>query len=129
MNTPIQDKRDYMAGRLPNGTTVEVGLFTSLPDDDGNGGVECADATYAREATDAWTETVSTGRVRRSNSNALTLPALTGTVRARGWGIWTAGGDLLHWGPTRTSEGTVIVVDFAAGDEPEFAVGDLYVEF
>ena len=102
-------------------TSVFVGLFTTLPADDGTGGVEVTGGSYARQGPVTFGAPAS-GIV--ANSGAITFPTATagwGTVL--GMGIWdmVSGGNLLYYGLLATSK----TVDI--GDQISFANAALTV--
>jgi len=102
-------------------TEVFVGLFTTLPSDDGTGGVEVSGGSYARQGAVTFGAPAS-GVV--ANAGAITFPTATaswGTVL--GMGIWdlVSGGNLLYYGALATSK----VVDI--GDQISFANAALTV--
>lgn len=84
---------------LSQPTTLEIALFTTLPDEDNLGGVEPAAASYARVSYGpgaAYWSAPSAGDGRVANSFAITFPAPTedwGTIL--GFGIFDQSGNLL----------------------------------
>lgn len=92
-----------------------VGLFTTLPADDGTGGVEVSGGAYARKLIDAtdWSAavggapTVKAGPSGSGTNPTWTFPAPTanwGTIV--GWGIFSAstGGTLKYFGALTTTK-------------------------
>lgn len=119
---------------LPNGTAVYVALFTTLPTSPaaaGTGAVEVSGSAYARVACSSWTQH-ATNTLRRQNNAAVTFAALTGAVSGVvGWGLYDAltGGNLIAYGPMRSASGGAATSrSFIATDQPQFAVGELWVE-
>lgn len=127
----MTDKSDFLEDTILNhvlrntaytpATTVEIALFTTLPGEDGTGGVEVSGGSYARQ-TVTFAAPVS-GSV--SNQGAVTFPQATanwGTIV--GVGIYEdagAGANLLYFGGLTTNK----VVD--TGDQLSFANGALTV--
>ena len=101
--------------------TVYVGLYTTMPDDDGTGGVEVSGNAYARQAV---TLAAASGGAS-SNSVVVTFPVATpatwGTVV--GFGLFDAltVGNLLMGGTLTVPKAV------AASDQLTFLVGDLDV--
>jgi hypothetical protein len=101
-------------------TTIYVALFTTLPADDGTGGVEVTGGSYARQAVTF--AAPSSGVV--ANSGAVTFPTATaswGTVLGMGLFDAVSGGNLLYFGALATSK----TVD--NGDQISFANAALTV--
>lgn len=107
-------------------TALYVGLFTTVPADDGTGGVEVSGGSYARVQRDPsdsnWTDLGSGGA--RENAAVITFPTATanwGTVV--GFGIWDAssGGNLLLFNTVATSK------PVNTGDTASIAAGALDV--
>lgn len=101
--------------------TRYIGLFTTLPGDDGTGGVEVTGGSYARVAENGWS---FPALGESENAGAITFPqatALWGTIV--GFGVFdaAAGGNLLVYADLTTTK----VVD--NGDQPSFAVGALRI--
>jgi hypothetical protein len=127
----MSDKSDFLEDAILNhvlrntaytpATTVELALFTTLPGEDGTGGVEVSGGSYARQ-TVTFSAPVSNSV---SNAGAVTFPQATaswGTVV--GIGVYEdvgAGGNLLYYGSLTTSK----VVD--TGDQLSFSNGALTV--
>jgi hypothetical protein len=102
-------------------TTIYVALFTTLPADDGTGGVEVSGGSYARQAVTF--AAPSSGAV--ANSGAVTFPTATaswGTVLGMGLFDAVSGGNLLYFGALVTSK----TVD--SGDQISFANAALSVQ-
>lgn len=101
-------------------TTIYVALFTTLPADDGTGGVEVTGGSYARQSVTF--AAPSGGSV--ANSGAVTFPTATaswGTVLGMGLFDAVSGGNLLYFGALATSK----TVD--NGDQISFANAALTV--
>lgn len=117
------EARRYFADALPTGSNVYVGLFTSLPNGAGEGGVECSEAWYSRVAHAAWVSTlVGAKTIRRSNVGDVQMAAVGGgdpDVTVVGWGIWDAssGGNLRWFGPLLDAAGNETPVTLTAGDQ------------
>lgn len=125
------DKSDFLENTVLNhvlrnvaytpSTTIEVYLFTTLPNEAGTGGVEVTGGSYARQTV---TFGAPSGGVV-ANTGAVTFPAATaswGTVV--GLGLYTnagAGSQLLYFGTLTTPK----IVD--TGDQLSFASGALTV--
>jgi hypothetical protein len=102
-------------------TTIYVALFTTLPADDGTGGVEVSGGSYARQVVTF--AAPSSGAV--ANSGAVTFPTATaswGTVLGMGLFDAVSGGNLLYFGALVTSK----TVD--SGDQISFANAALSVQ-
>ena len=100
-------KTDYLEDALLNHvlrntsfaspTTIYVGLFTTMPIDDGSGGVEVSGGSYARQSV-AFAAPAS-GIV--ANNALVTFPTATaawGTVLGMGLFDALSGGNLLYYG-------------------------------
>lgn len=127
----MTDKSDFLEDTILNhvlrnvaytpSVTVEVALFTTLPGEDGTGGVEVSGGSYARQTV---TFAAPVGGAS-SNQGAITFPQATanwGTVV--GTGLYEdagAGSNLLYFGALSTNK----VVD--TGDQLSFANGALTV--
>lgn len=103
-----------------------IALFTTLPQDDGTGGVEVVTVgtNYARVLEAGVPPWKSDGPGERSNNATLTFPqasAAWGTIL--GFGLYDAstGGNLLMFGSLATPK------SINNGDQPSFAVGALQV--
>jgi hypothetical protein len=118
----------FTRAALPR-TPTHVGLFTTLPADDGTDGVEPSGGSYARVALAAngtnWGSS-SPGAAGTpatiQNLVAVLFPTATvawGTIV--GWGYWTAStsGTLLYFGPLSSN------VEVAINDAPDFQPGAL----
>lgn len=97
-------KHIFRTGSFTKPTNLAIGLFKTIPLDDGTGGVELAMTGYARQGLDPldanWTATAG-GDGETDNASVVSFGPLTGaTERAIGVGIWDAdaGGNLLYWG-------------------------------
>ena len=123
-------KSDYLEDALLNHVlrntayvspiTIYVALFTTLPSDDGTGGVEVSGGSYARQTVTF--AAPSGGQV--ANSGAVTFPVATagwGTVVGMGLYDAVTGGNLLYYGALATSK-TV-----GSGDQIAFASSALTV--
>lgn len=97
-----------VAGASTTAPTFYVGLFLTMPADDGTGGVEVTGGSYARKqinATDQWqaadSTTAPTVKKGPSGSNIWNFPAPSADWGdTKGWGIWDAlsGGNLWFTG-------------------------------
>ncbi len=108
---------------LPSGTNRWVLLYTTMPADDGTGGVEAAGSGYARVAHSAWVDAIVGDYTYRRNSGAITFAALTGALSGIvGWGISDAAvaGNIVGTGLIRDAGGTAVTKNFIAGDQPRF---------
>lgn len=118
-------KSDYLEDALLNHvlrnvtytspTTIYVGLYTTMPSDDGTGGVEVSGGSYARQSV-TFSAPVS-GQV--ANSALVTFPTATadwGTVLGIGLFDASTGGNLLYYGTLTASKivGTGDTISFAA---------------
>jgi len=111
-----------------------VGVFTTLPNADGTGGVESSYDSYARTAHQDWsTLVIGTTAARRVNVGAIEMVAVglgdPGETIV-GWGIWDAStsGNLLHFGPMRNASGVEAPVAIVAGDQIRWTDGELKVQ-
>lgn len=90
-------------GAVAAGTiaTLHAGLFTTMPNDAGSGGVEPAGGAYARVAvTNDATQFPSANP--KVNANAITFPQSTaawGTVKGMGWWDAASAGNLRSYAP------------------------------
>jgi hypothetical protein len=101
-------------------TTIYVGLFTTMPSDDGTGGVEVSGGSYARQSVTF--AAPSGGQV--ANNALVQFPTATagwGTVLGTGLFDALSGGNLLYYG-TLTASKTVGI-----GDTIAFATSALTV--
>jgi len=115
---------------LPNGTNRYVGLFKTMANDAGSGGVEASGVGYARVAHSAWLNVASGEFTYRKNNGAVTFAALTGQLAdVVGWGIFDAliAGNLIAAGLIKDVTGTAIVKTFISGDQPRFVDQELKV--
>jgi len=123
-------KTDYLEDALLNHvlrnttytspTTIYVGLFTTMPSDDGTGGVEVSGGSYARQSVVF--AAPSSGVV--ANNALVSFPTATGawgTVLGMGLFDALSGGNLLYFG-TLTASKTVGI-----GDQISFAGSALTV--
>ena len=110
---------------LPN-TPTHIGLFTTIPADDGTGGVEVSGGSYARQAFARngtnWGTSAAGAPSTIQSLVDITFPeatALWGTVVA--WGYFTAlsAGTLLFFGALDTNK----LID--TGDTAKFTAGNL----
>lgn len=121
LGAPAVPDTDDLAVLLPTSTDVWVGFFTTLPDVEGNGGVE---STMDRQPTRAW-ETYD-ARVRVSSDSFLFT--LTSPETIVGLGVWDAevGGNLLAIEPAQVYErGNFQDLTLAAGRTIRILSGDL----
>ena len=80
--------------------TLNVGLFTTLPADDGTGGVEAAGSNYARVAIAALDANFGIAGDLVTNVAEIQFGLLTGSIgEIVGFGIWDNGGVLRHAQP------------------------------
>jgi len=101
-------------------SSIYVGLFTTMPADDGTGGVEVSGGSYARQL--ATFGAPSSGTV--ANVGAVTFPVATaswGLILGMGLFDLVSGGNLLYYGLLATSKTVGI------GDQIAFANGALTV--
>ncbi len=102
-------------------TTIYVGLFTTMPADDGTGGVEVSGGSYARQSVAF--DAASGGST--SNTALVTFPTATaswGTVLGIGLFDALSGGNLLYYGTLTTSKAV------GNGDTISFSAGALTVQ-
>jgi hypothetical protein len=124
-------KTDYLEDALLNHvlrnfaytspTTIYVALFTTLPADDGTGGVEVSGGSYGRQSVTF--NAPSGGQV--TNNGAVTFPTATaswGTVVGMGLYDAAVAGNLLYYANLTSSK----VVD--SGDQLSFANAALVVQ-
>ena len=124
------DKSDYLENAVLNhvlrnsaytpATSVQVALFTTLPGEDGTGGVEVTGGSYTRQTV---TFAAASGGVV-SNSGVVTFPVATaswGLVVGIGLYEGSGGGNLLYFGVLTVSK----QVD--TNDQFSFASGALTV--
>lgn len=100
--------------------TIYVGLFTTMPADDGTGGVEVTGGSYARQSV---TFSAAAGG-STANSALVTFPTATagwGTVLGIGLFDASTGGNLLYYGALTASKTVGI------GDTISFAASALTV--
>ncbi len=103
-------------------TTIYVGLFTTVPADDGTGGVEVSGGSYARQSVAF--NAASGGTT--ANTALVTLPTATaswGTVLGIGLFDASTGGNLLYYG-TLTVSKTVGIGDTMAFASSALTVGE-----
>lgn len=115
---------------LPDAAAYHVALFTTLPDEGGAGGVECAGGSYARVAHAAWEDFAHGGDgFVKANNGAITFPVFTAPFAIVGWGIFDAGvaGNLIAFGPLRDGDSEAITRNTLAGDQVKFNDNDLKV--
>jgi len=130
----VYEQKRYFADAFPNGTNVYVALFTSLPNSAGEGGIECAEAWYARKAHQQWVSTViGTSVVRRSNVGAIEMAAVGGgdpDVTIVGWGVYDAATDgNLRWaGPLRDAGGVETPITLSTPDQLRWTEGELIAQ-
>ena len=122
-----QDILEYWFGgtALPN-TPSHIGLYTTVPADDGTGGTEATGGAYARQAyaknTTNWGSSAAGNPSTIQNLVAVTFPEATaswGTIK--GWGYFTAAtaGTLLFFASLDTNKAV------NNGDTAKFATGAL----
>lgn len=119
-----------LAANLPGGTNRYVALFTTLPDTDGTGGVECTGSSYARVLHTAWTNAVADDITYRKNNGTIEFAALSDVLSGVvGWGIFDAltNGNLIAFGEVRDVSAVAVTKDFVAGDQPRFLDQELKV--
>lgn len=107
------------------GASVYLALFTTLPGEDGSGGVEVSGGSYARQAV-----TRATGQFKdpatgtqglTENINTITFPTATadwGTVVGAAWMDAPSAGNMLYFNSLAVSKtvNTGDVLKFNAGD-------------
>jgi hypothetical protein len=114
---------------LTSPTQIKIGLFTTMPNEYGTGGVEPSAAEYARvlygPGSAYWTEPQSGDGVV-SNITTIIFPAPTGAAWGTivGFGIWDQSANLLFDHVFATS-----VVVGSGSDAPKFDPGTLRVIF
>lgn len=96
--------------------SIYIGLFTTMPSDDGTGGVEVSGGSYARQLVAF--NAASGGST--ANTALVTFPTATaswGTVLGVGLFDASTGGNLLYYGTLTTSKavGTGDTISFSAG--------------
>ena len=83
--------------RPANYDTLHLGLFTTMPADDGTGGVEATGSSYARVAKAASDANFNQASDQVTNVAEIQFPLLTGSLpEIVGWGVWDNGG-VLRW--------------------------------
>lgn len=115
---------------LPEGVDRYIALFTTLPADDGVGGVEASVSGYARKAHSSWVNDASGTITKRMNNGAIELAALNDPLAGVvGWGVYDAptGGNLIVFGELVDSAGDAATVSFVAGEQPRFLDQSLVV--
>jgi hypothetical protein len=115
---------------LPNGTNVYIGFFTTLPADDGTGGVEASGSGYARVNHAAWINVAEDPITYRVNNGAISFSALTADLASIiGWGIWDAAvaGNLIAFGPLLDVSENEITKTFTSGNQPRFVDQELKI--
>ena len=107
-------------------TNCYVALLSTLPtSDDGTGAVEVTSGGYARVQVTSWTDDHTEGKTERRNTNRLEFPALTSSMTAVGWALYTTsvGGSMLWY----DSFASATQIQRKPGQTPIFAAGDLVV--
>jgi len=114
---------------IPAATSFWVGLFTVMPDENGENGTESTATGYAREEVSEWlTKTVSNEDERavvRYNAEDHVFDPITEDTFAMGLGVWDASvaGVLKYWIPFSEE------VEIPTGSEPNFEAGTLQIGF
>lgn len=94
--------------------TLNIGLFTTMPADDGTGGVEATGSSYARVAVAALDANFAIASDQVTNVAEIQFPLLTGSLlEVVGWGVWDNGGTLRWAQPA----GDLPVAFVAAADD------------
>ena len=124
---PVAQKRAVLRQLLPNGSDSYVGLFTTMPELDGTGGVEASGSGYARVVHSTWYDSIVGHVATRLNLGAIRFAALTAGLTVRGWGVWDGADDLVAFGPTRNADLRPRAFSLVATDEPGFTSGALRV--
>ncbi len=120
LGAPAVPDTNQLAVVLPTSTDVWVGLFTTLPDVEGVGGVESA---VSRLATSAWYTNDNT----RISTDAFRF-TLTADETIVGIGVWDAsvGGNLLAVEPLQLNvKGNILELPLAIGEEVQVLSGAL----
>ncbi len=115
---------------MPGGTNRYVALFTTKPDDDGTGGVECTGSGYARKVYSSWVSITTDGVTYRKNNGAIEFVALSDALSGVvAYGIYDAssGGNLIDFDDLLDSGGEAVTKNFIAGDQPRFLDQELKV--
>jgi len=122
----VRECREILESRIPNGTDSDIALFTTLPDRQGNGGIEVSAGWYAREAAQDWyTEVLGGVNVRRVNAAEIAFPNATADITIVGWGLYGNGSNTLrYWGPLRDANGNITPVALTSGDSLVWSAGD-----
>lgn len=130
----VYEQKRYFSEAFPNGTDVYVGLFTTLPNAAGEGGVECSEAWYARKAHQDWlSRVVGTATVRRENVGAIEIDDVdigSPDVTIVGWGIFDAltDGNLRWSGPLRNAAGVEAEKTLVATNQLRWTEGELIAQ-
>ena len=94
--------------------TLNFGLFTVLPADDGTGGTEAVGSSYARVARTASDANFSLAGDQVANAAEVQFPLLTGNIgEVVGWGVWDNAGTL-RWAQPAGDLPQTFVTDPAA---------------
>jgi hypothetical protein len=118
----------WLESLIPNGSAIEIGLLTELPDISGVGGVELSGSGYASVVCTGWESRVlDSTRIERRTTVDVRFPTLTSAVEVIGWQMLDPLGVMIAFGRLRTEGGTPRAVQFNASDTPIFASGDLRV--
>lgn len=126
-------KQGWLEGVLPNGTDVYIGLFTAMPDPDGDAdGEEFTGGGYARVAHQAWNiATSADGEVMyRTNVGAIEFAAAVADWSGLiGVGVWDAAvaGNILYSARLRDVADVLKSFSISIGDQFRFIEGDLKI--
>jgi len=83
--------------RPANLNTLQFGLFTTMPADDGTGGVEATGSNYARVNVAALDANFTQNGDVVTNAADIAFNVLTGNIgEVVGWGVWD-NGNVLRW--------------------------------
>lgn len=116
---PLWAKRQLLEQLAPNGGQRWVGLFTAMPDFEGEGGDE---STIGRVLHTAWRNRGLLNVARRINTGAIEFPELAEPIGIVGFGVWDAqtDGTLQAFGLLRTNAGLPKVYYLNPGEVPRF---------
>jgi len=128
----MSDKTDYLKNAQINTmrdvalsapADMYVGLFSTIPADDGTGGVELSGGSYARQAVTLGAPAAGVS----SNSGEVAFPVATGNQgTAIGWGLFDAAAAGNLWWKTRLGGAPLDFIGLAA-DDFIYALGHTFV--